>query len=501
MVADIMKSDNFALQIYRTLCNDRRFNELRWYGCQIESRKFNVLTNGKPITIDDREYFHKLQYFWYYGDAGQECKDHCKKLEFSEKRENLIKIPSVKGNVAVSGWIATVDKSGQLQDGDDNLNKIVVLVRGKLAQEDILEDFPEGGLYSKYLIGEINADFLDTDEGDDSATTNRQEIKKDDPRYIVLKAFIQGELKHVQNKWTELRNSKGTEVALLIPAIRAWFNTLSPDQKKHAETLFGKINQLTVEDDDEKKQLFKYGVLAFESYRYKENLTALDNISVEDLKVFSKIFSEHDDIEATLYHQITTGRLKIIEVLKSHVEEPALEKVIQEHLYEHLWLLDPSWERGTETPYMEEKVKTAFGQIDAGLTKEEKDARFDIRYKKTSGKHIIIELKKSDRILRYTDVMQQLDKYKEALSKLLTATKQDGEPIEGICLVGRPLKEWANPERRVEIERTMAVQNYRVVMYQELIEDSFRSYRAYLETRKDTNRVSKLIQDIENSEF
>ena len=196
--------------------------------------------------------------------------DHCKKLEFSEKRENLIKIPSVKGNVAVSGWIATVDKSGQLQDGDDNLNKIVVLVRGKLAQEDILEDFPEGGLYSKYLIGEINADFLDTDEGDDSATTNRQEIKKDDPRYIVLKAFIQGELKHVQNKWTELRNSKGTEVALLIAAIRAWFNTLSPDQKKHAETLFGKINQLTVEDDDEKKQLFKYGVLAFESYRIKK---------------------------------------------------------------------------------------------------------------------------------------------------------------------------------------------------------------------------------------
>ena len=82
---------------------------------------------------------------------------------------------------------------------------------------------------------------------------------------------------------------------------------------------------------------------------------------------------------------------------------------------------------------MEEKVKTAFGQIDAGLTKEEKDARFDIRYKKTSGKHIIIELKKSDRILRYTDVMQQLDKYKEALSKLLTATKQDGEPIKAFA--------------------------------------------------------------------
>jgi hypothetical protein len=150
---------------------------------------------------------------------------------------------------------------------------------------------------------------------------------------------------------------------------------------------------------------------------------------------------------------------------------------------------------------MEEKVKTAFGQVDAGLTEEEKDARFDIRYKKTTGKHVIIELKKSDRVLNYTAVMAQLDKYKEALKKLLTATGQAGEPIEGICLVGTPVKEWTSPERRDDIERTMAVQNYRVVMYQQLIEESYRSYSAYLDTRKTTSRVSKLIQDIDDSKF
>ena len=52
-----------------------------------------------------------------------------------------------------------------------------------MAQEDILEDFNEGGMYSKYLIGELHADFLDWDERDDIATSSRQKIMEGDPRY------------------------------------------------------------------------------------------------------------------------------------------------------------------------------------------------------------------------------------------------------------------------------------------------------------------------------
>ena len=85
----------------------------------------------------------------------------------------------------VAGWIGTALGSGDLKDGEDNLNKIVIMVRGKLAQEDILEDFTEGGLYTKYLIGEIHADFLDVDNEEDIATSNRQEIIKDDLRYLA----------------------------------------------------------------------------------------------------------------------------------------------------------------------------------------------------------------------------------------------------------------------------------------------------------------------------
>src|SRR5208282_1393143 len=143
---------------------------------------FNVKINGNPVSIADRDYFHKLQYVWYYGNDGKDIVTLCSsdKLEYDEKRDNKITID--EKDYSFSGWIGTVAYSGDLKDQVDNLNKIVLMTRGKLAQEDILEDYPEGGLYSKYLIGEIHADFLDIDSKPDIATTNRQEIIKDDPR-------------------------------------------------------------------------------------------------------------------------------------------------------------------------------------------------------------------------------------------------------------------------------------------------------------------------------
>ena len=74
------------------------------------------------------------------------------------------------------------------------------MVRGKLAQEDILEDFPESSIYTKYLIGEIHADFLDLDQEDDIATSNRQEVIKDDFRYIALRKWVDDELKNIRNR-------------------------------------------------------------------------------------------------------------------------------------------------------------------------------------------------------------------------------------------------------------------------------------------------------------
>ncbi|MFC1590273.1 hypothetical protein ACFL42_02125 [Candidatus Omnitrophota bacterium] len=419
--------------------------------------------------------------------------DYCaeKKLEHSEQRKNKV------NGYTVGGWIGSVGKSGDLKDGDDNLNKIVVMVRGKLAQEDILEDFAEGGLYTKYLIGEIHADFLDLDNKEDIATTNRQEIKRDDPRYEALRRWVGEELKHIQKCWTDLRNKGGTKVALQIPAVKEWFDKLKQPTKKKAEALFGKINQIALGSDAERRTLLKHGILAFESLMYKENLDALDKISPSNFKQLAEIFANLDDIEATMYHQIVKERIAVIKALHDKVQSNALEKIVQKHLYDHLWLLDPAWDRATETPLMEQQVKTAFAKINAKLKTSEKNARFDIKYKSSSGKHIIIELKRADRVVKTTELMEQVDKYRDALTKILESTNKSNEPIEIVCIVGKDLSDWSNPTKKEESIRSLAVKHIRVVLYQQLIEDAYRGYEAYLSKDKEAGKIFKLIGDIE----
>ena len=462
---------------------------------------FTVSVNGVAVQITDRDCFHKLQYLWYYGEESEQYTEFCDsgKLEYDEEREGKISVQSEENAepapYQVTGWIGTVVGSGDLQDDDDNLNKIGIMARGKLVQEDILEAFTEGGLYTKYLIGEIHADFLDLDDQDDIATSNRQELIKDAPRYQALSRWIKDELRHIANRWTALRSENGEEEARQIPAIDRWMKTLGPDKRRQAKSMFGKIGQLTLEED-ERMELYRHGVLAYESLKYKDYLSALDSVSPENIKKFTTIFAELDDIEATLYYQIIQERIRVIETLREQVRNNVVEKVIQEHLYEHLWLLDPSWDRATETPFMEQNVKIEFDKLDANLTEAEQRGRFDIKYKMTSGKHIIIELKRANRRLSQYELLEQVEKYGEALRKLIRQIGKN-EPVEIVCIVGQPLIQWANPEQTERSKRMMETQNVRVVLYAELIAGAYQSYAAFLEKNREAGRVYQLIQEID----
>ena len=177
----------------------------------------------------------------------------------------------------ITGWIATCSEPKELDD-DENLNRIVIMVRGKMAKEDIFSEIGTTALYSKYVFGEISADFLDLDDEADITTSSRQDFFEDDERYIALKEFVKKSLASVRNDWEEIRRTDGVIEACKYVIISHWYNELQGDHKKSAKKLFGKINQLTVERD-EKKELFKHGILAFESFKLKNELSQLEKIS------------------------------------------------------------------------------------------------------------------------------------------------------------------------------------------------------------------------------
>ena len=453
----------------------------------IFSDDFQVVVNGEKVEIRDRDYFDKLEYALVYGDYNMTHFEHLSEDRLKD-RKNVVNGHDLKG------WIGLVKESGSLQEGADNLNKLTVLVRGKVASENILDSFREGGLYTKYLIGELEADFLDLTEKDDIATSSRQDFLRNDERFSSLLEFVGKELRFLSKERARYKEDEGEKRAKEIPEIKEWFSGLKGDARKSAKKLFGRINAIAT-DEQHRKTLYRYGVLAFEHLHHKEKLSQLEQLDINNLEAAVQLFSELDDIEASWYYEITKNRLEIISKLKEHASGDALEKVIQEHIYKYLWLLDPSWDRATETAVMEETVRVAFKKISEKEDVEE-TGRIDIRYKKSSGKHIIIELKRASALTETSALIKQVDKYREALGQQIEHAKEEGS-IETVCLVGRDLKDWNTRERKRESEDTLRPKNIRVITYRQLIRDAEVSYQNYLEKDKEKGRINKLLEAID----
>ena len=336
---------------------------------------FQISINDVPVTFADRAYFDKLQFVWTIGTLSKTLQE---KFPSDSLQGSLNE--KVSDRYSIHGWIGAVDRPSDLEDN----NKISVIARGKLAQEDILSSYNEGGIYASYLIGEIYADFLDLDDERDISTSNRQQYIEDDERYRLLIAHVSALLKEIKNKWTDLRKEHATQRILTDnPAIKEWYDNLKSNTKKYAKKLFSTIETMHFDKGEEnKKELLKYGILAFERLKVAEKLDFIENEGIEDIVKYGEIFSDLQDIEATLYWEIANERVKVIRQLAESCDSNAKERVLQKHIFDNLWLLNPAWERATKgSERFEEKVATEFGNVTASLTDEEKRGRFDIRYR------------------------------------------------------------------------------------------------------------------------
>jgi hypothetical protein len=450
-------------------------------------QEFSVIVNKKAITVQDRDYFKKIEFLWHIGDGSEKYVSYSKNAKKTTKLDGMI--DGAKG-YNITGWVGTFDEQQSIEEGN---NSIVILAWGKLIHEDILKDIKEGGVFTKYLIGEIRADFLDSDQNEDIATSDRQNLKENDPRFTKLRDYIQKEiLRDIQNKWRDWRNEGAEEKALQNAAIKQWFERLGKDNKKSARELFGKIESLPIADPTAKRELYKHGILAFETLALKNNLTMLETVDTEkDFKLVQSVFESMDDLELVHYGQIARNRFGVLKKFQD-IAPNAKEKVIQQHIFDHLWLLDPSWERASTDQHIEEKVITAFGKISAKLKKEEREGRVDIRYQTAAGKHIIIELKRYSRLVSATELIEQIGKYRDALEKILSVTYPKRTPdIEVICILGRK-----PPGKDKENREMLRAINAKYITYDTLIQQTRDSYRDFIDKNKELERIQKMIEGL-----
>ena len=456
---------------------------------------FAVVVDGDCVSPSDRGYDQHVEYCWTYGDDANTPR------RFSNLADNQ---PPANRNAAledagvnVTGWIGTVKKPNFLKAEDgDNLNRLAVFMRGKVAQEDLLGDFGMKEIFADYLVGEIHCDDLDDDEGDDIATSSRQALKHDDPRFAALRRFVYGELRYIASQWTDLRNQQGAKVFCRdVPAVKAWLDALQGDTQKKAARWIGRLNVLPAADDA-KRELLKASILAFESYRWKEQLDFLGNVSNENLETVLHVFKDIADLERSYYGQIAKGRLRIIDTLEEKLDADQKEAVIRDHIYKHLWLLDPSWDIAEGSQSSERTITKHLQETSTELTEEGRRARIDIGYRTTGGVHVIIELKRSSARTPLTRLLDQVMKYRNVALKLIPRTGYSDWPLDVVCLMGRGPPEWdTDPDL---VKRMLAPLRARLVFYDELLENARRAYAEYLEQHKKIDRLSGIFDAIDD---
>lgn len=462
---------------------------------------FNVTVNGNVIGPEDRAYHNAVQYIWTYGDQSEFVK-LCKNLERpADDRTSTIKAELAKAGISLTGWIGTVTKPDQLKDEDgDNLNRLAVFMRGKMAQEDILDEFGQKEIYADYIIGELHCEQLDLDDKGDIATSSRQSLKQDDPRFEALRAIVLAELRNIAGRWSEWRRTDGAKVAATVPAVSDWLGQLKGDTKKKAERWIGRLNTIRSNDESDKKELLKASILAFESYRRKEELDRLDALKDESVEHILEIFKNIDDLELSYYGQIVKLRIGVIRTLQDKLKSNDKELVLRDYIFDHLWLLDPAWERTKGSEHAEKLVRKFLNDNTAKLKGKAATARIDIGYRTTGGKHVIVELKRASVAVPVDELASQVRTYRDGARKILEKTTYKDWPIEIICLLGKPPPEWndASGTGPKGVADTLKTVDARIVFYDELLTNAESAYADYLDEHIKVDKLWGVFEAIDD---
>ena len=460
---------------------------------------FSVSVDGEDILPEDRGYYQHVEYCWAYGDQKDVAGRFSNLVDNKPPLDRTVAVRTAGVNLNITGWIGTVRRPSFLKTEDgDNLNRLAIFMRGKVAHEDVLGDFGLKEIFADYVVGEIHCDNLDQDEDEDIATSSRQTLKHDDPRFQTIRGVIHQELRHIANQWTELRNRHGSKVFCKeVPAVAEWLGGLQGDTRKKAERWIGRLNVLR-SGDQAKRELLKASILAFESYRRKEQLDYLENLSNETLEPILDVFNDIDDLQLSYYGQIVNLRLGVITALEEKLQVNEKEAVIRDHIYKHLWLLDPSWERAKGSEAVEKRITTFLKKTSDSLSDAQAQARIDIGYRTAQGRHVIIELKRASVSISIDHLMPQIRKYRDGARELIAKSDYPDWPLDIICLVGKPPREWQRDRGREDVAKILSAVDARLMFYDELLDHSRRAYADYLEQHKKIDRLWQIFEGIDD---
>lgn len=404
---------------------------------------FQVWVNGSPITVEERNLKLLLEkdkdgrpYLWEFKDEEVESGTGWK----------------------VSGWIGALEHTKQLEDGIQR--GIVIMARGKLVQEPFVFDAVSGQQYAfSYIVGEINAEFVD--EVEDTISTARNSLVWDSEPNVALKRWGMNKVNHVAREWSEKRRLDN-EYRLAQNPIYKKFKDES-DQfgdkavKRVADRLIKQViadNPIGSEEAQEKAVQMCLDFMQFNAFT--ELAKEVSEAEVKDVGRLLDLFREWEVVEAKEMMRVTEGRIKTIEKLEELIRTNALEvPTLHKFLKEFPWVLDPRWTLVADEQSFSKLLRDEFPEEADTL---EDDRRIDFLCVRESTSLIVVEIKRP----KSRATMKELEQIEDYVNFMRNYIKKTTDPsfqfngefhgVTGFLLCGNLVDTWKVDGKRQNLE-------------------------------------------------
>ena len=483
---------------------------------------FHLFMGGEPLDLSKHDYYRSLQLVCFFGYSKQEVRsllggeddgvyDEISTSGWSAGERELYHDLIDRG---LKGWIGFVDKPSKLkgQDGENNFN-VVVYINDKIADEDIFRSSPESTFASRYMVGEVRADYLgESADGESLITSSRQGLDHDEDEVLKLLCVARLIRGNSITRWNAFREKEAVsdlpDYISKDPDYNSWVQSLDDSNRQLNSKLIRTIKPaIDSGDADESavRALVNGTIEMVETARRDGLFSEIGSIADagnSELIVAKMIALMHrlNISEAHGLYRVNDERLRAIDKLQQLVDEGAVEREFQSLLGENPWIINPIWRAvsdSREDPGFS-AAREAFNRLvtteiskddasDPSGTKPTMHRTFiDLLITVTEGgeqKLIIVEMKR-DKVtsyshVTYTSIYGQIDKYRVALIQN-KADWRDRSPLDipAYFIIpsnsGKPGNNNAITLRDDQIRR-LAEDNITLIKYSELISNCKRS--------------------------
>lgn len=401
-----------------------------------EQHQFEVIINGDPISVEERDLTRLLAkdadgkpYLWEF---------------------NKVKIDPDR-DWAVTGWIGALERTTGAADGVER--GISILARGKLVQEPFLFKTVAGQQYAlSYLVGELHAEFVDNKD-EDTIGTSRNVLVWDTDANTKLLEWGQQQVKDIAREWATKRQKdnvrkleenelyqKFKERAKEIDNQRAW--SLADKLVRQA------ISKNPTADVNKLEPIIQTSLDFMEFDAFGKIAQDLVDSDVEDVEKLLSLFKEWEIVEAKEMARVTEGRIKTIEKLQDLIEKDTLEVQLHNLLKDFPWVIDPRWTLVDDEVSYSKLLKEKFPDDEL----DEKDRRIDFLCVRESGDLVVVEIKRPKKMASKND-LEQIENYVSFVRHREEQTT-DPKQVVGYLLCGGLVDTWEVRQKRKNLEKT-----------------------------------------------